>query len=205
MKNSKEYSKKLQQLYRSLKPKFPKVEKVVHNEPVDALVYAIISENTSETAAQSARKKIAEHFVDLNDLRTSPPKEITEALGESTPATRAASASIIKALRFVFDEYHKLSMETLKKIGKRPAREVLEKIDGVSRFVVDYCMLTALQGHAIPLTPTMIEYLKNNKLVHPDASHEEIEGFLAKQTPAENAYTFYALLRQQSESGKKRR
>jgi endonuclease III len=203
MKNSREYSKKVQQLYRSLKRRFPKVEKVVHDEPVDALVYATISENLSETAAQSAIKRFADYFVDLNDLRVSQPKEIIEVLGDSTPVTMAIASTLAKVLKVIFDEHHKPSLEALKKIGKRPARGVLEKMDGVSRFVVDYCMLTSLQGHAIPLTQTMIEYLRSNKLVHPNADHEEIEGFLAKQTPAENAYEFYALLRRESESSKK--
>jgi len=203
MKNSREYSKKVQQLYRSLKRRFPKVEKVVYEEPVDALVYAIISENLSEAASQSAIKRFADYFVDLNDLRVSRPKEIMEVLGESAPVIMAIALTLARVLKVIFDEYHKVSLESLKKIGKRPARGVLEKMDGVSRFVVDYCMLTSLQGHAIPLTQTMIEYLRSNKLVHPNADHEDIEGFLAKQTPAENAYEFYALLRRESESSKK--
>ena len=80
-----------------------------------------------------------------------------------------------------------------------------EKIDGVSRFAVDFCCLTSLQGHAIPLTKKMIEYLRSNQLVHPDADEQQIEGFLARQIPAANAYEFYALLRRQSESRKEKR
>lgn len=203
MKNSREYSKKVQRLYRSLKRKFPKVEKVVYDEPADALVYAVISENLSEAAVQSAMKRFADYFVDLNDLRVSQPKEVIEILGDSTPVTRAIASTLTRVLKVIFDDYHRVSLDALRKIGKRPARGVLEKMDGVSRFVVDYCMLTSLRGHAIPLTQTMIEYLRSNKLVHPNADHEEIEGFLAKQTPAENAYEFYALLRRESESAKK--
>jgi endonuclease III len=203
MKNSKEYSKKVLRLYRSLKPKYPKVEKAVYEEPVDALVYGIIAENMTEAAAQAAMKRLAEHFVDLNDLRVSRPKEIIEVLGESSSVTRAIASSLIKVLKAIFDGYHKISLEALKKIGKRPARHVIEKIDDISRFVVDYCMLTALQGHAIPLTQTMIEFLRYNKLVNPNADQEEIAGFLAKQTPAPNAYEFYTLLRRASESSKR--
>ena len=88
----------------------------------------------------------------------------------------------------------------MKKIGKRPARQILEKIDGSSRFVVDYCMLTSLHGHAIPLTEDMIEYLRNNDLVDSNADEQQIAGFLAKQISAKNGYEFYALLR--GESGK---
>jgi len=136
MKNSKDYSKKIQTLYRSLSRKYPKVQKVC------------------------------------------------------------------RILNGIFNEYHKISLESLKKIGKRPAKQALEKIDGINRFVVEYCLLTSLGGHAIPLTDKMIKYLRNNELVNPDADDQQIGGFLAKQISAKNGYEFYALLRRESESTK---
>ncbi len=87
-------------------------------------------------------------------------------------------------------------------MAKRPARSMLEKFVGDNRFVIDYCMLTALKAHAIPLTDQMIEFLKSNQLVDPEAGHEEIEGFLARQVSAESAYEFYMLLRRGCETGK---
>ena len=39
-------------------------------------------------------------------------------------------------------------------------------------------MLTSMQGHAIPLTPKMIEYLKTSQFINAEAAYEEIEGFL---------------------------
>ncbi len=200
MENSKEYSKKLHKLYRSLKRKYPKVQRAVYDEPVEALVYASVSENMSGTAAQSAMRRFADYFVDFNDLRVSRAEEIVETLGEDTPATRDIASALTRALCAVFDKYSTASLEALKKIGKRPAKQFLEEMDGTSHFVVNYCMLTSLQGHAIPLTKKMIEYLRTNELVHPDADEQQIEGFLARQISAENAYEFYALLRRQSES-----
>jgi hypothetical protein len=47
----------------------------------------------------------------------------------------------------------------------------------------------------------MIEYMRNNELVRSNADEREIEGFLARQIPAENAYEFYSLLRRESEAG----
>jgi endonuclease III len=205
MKNSKEYSKKVQKLRSSLKRKYPKVKKAIYDEPAEALVYAIVSENMSEPAAESALKRFSNYFVDLNDLRVSRTEEIVEMLREDTPATRNAASILMRALRAVFEEYHTVSLAPLKKIGKRPAKQVLEKMDAVSHFAVNYCMLTSLQGHAIPLTEKMIEYLRSNELVHPDADEQETEGFLTKQVPTENAYEFYALLRRESESRKGKR
>jgi len=207
MKNSKDYAKKIQRLHRSLSRKYPKAQKVIHDEPADAIVYAIISAELSKKATESAIKRFADYFVDLNDLRVSQTEEIVEVLGQDTPVTRAIASTITRVLRAVFNEYHKMSLEALKKIGKRPARQILEKLDGTSRFVVDYCMLTSLQGHAIPLTKGMIEYLTSKELVYPNANEQQIGGFLAKQISAKKGYEFYALLRRESEArrGKKKK
>ena len=202
MKNSKEYSKNIQNLYRTLKHKHSKIQEVNYEVVTDAVVYSIISENMSEKAAESAIKRFTDYFVDLNDLRVSRVEEIVEVLGENTPATREIASRIIRVLQAIFNDYHKVSLELLKKLGKRPARQVLEKIDGTSNFIVDYCMLTSLRGHAIPLTNKMIKYLKANDLVDNDADEQQITGFLAKQISAKNGYEFYVLLRHESERQK---
>jgi endonuclease III len=202
MKNSKEYSKKIQTLYRTLNHKHPKVQQARDDDVVDSMIYAIISAELSEKATESAMTRFADHFIDWNDLRVSRVEEIVEILGKDTPATKEIAATITKVLRSIFDDYHKVNLEALKKIGKRPARQAIEKIDGLSRFAVDYCMLISLRGHAIPLTDKMLEYLRNNELVDPDADEQQIAGFLTKQIPAKNGYNFYILLRHESEKSK---
>jgi endonuclease III len=205
MKNSKEYSKKIQSLYRALKRKYPKVREVNHETVVDAIIYSTISEKMSDKATEAAIKRFGEYFVDLNDLRVSRMEEIIEVLGENTPVTKEMASRITKILQAIFNEYHKVNLEALKKLGKRPARQILENIDGVSRFVVDYCMLMSLRGHAIPLTDGMIRYLKLNDLVDSDANEQQISGFLTKQISAKDGYEFYALLRRESETFKGRK
>ena len=202
MKNSKDYSKKIQKLYRSLSRKYPKVQKVCHEKVIDAIIYAVISAEMSEKKTDSVIRKFTGYFVDWNDLRVSRAEEIVEVLGKDTPVTMDIALTITRVFNGIFNEYHKISLESLKKIGKRPAKHALEKIDGTNRFVVEYCLLTSLGGHAIPLTDKMIKYLRNNDLVNPDADDQQIGGFLAKQIPARNGYEFYALLRRESESAK---
>ena len=205
MKNSKDYSKKIQQLYRSLSRKYPKVQKVSHENVIDAVIYAVISADMSEKQTDSIIKKFTEYFVDWNDLRVSRAEEIVEVMGKDTTATTDIALALNKILTCIFNDYHKVSLETLKKIGKRPAKQALEKIDGITRYMVDYSLLTALGGHAIPLTDGMIKYLRSNELVNPDADDQQVGGFLAKQISARNGYEFYALLRHESESAKEKR
>jgi endonuclease III len=202
MKNSKDYSKKIQKLYRTLTRKYPKVQKVSHDKVIDAVVYAVISAEMSEKSADSVVRKFTDYFVDWNDLRVSRTEEIVEVIGKDSSNAADVASRLTTVLNNIFNVFHQVSLEVLKKMGKRPAKQALEKIEGISRFAVDYCMLTSLGGHAIPLTENMIQYLKNNELVNPDADEQQIGGFLAKQISAKNGYDFYALLRQESESSK---
>ena len=202
MKNSKEYAQRLHKLYRELKRVHSKVEKTIYEDPAEALICGIICERLSESATSRALREMRTAFVDWNDLRVARVQEIVEAMGANSTKCRAAASALTAALRGIFDEHHKISLAILKKLGKRPAREGLEKIDGVSRFVINYCMLTSMQAHAVPLTQEMIEYLRKHGAIAPDADEEEVEGFLTRQVAAKDAYEFYALLRRESESPK---
>ena len=200
MKDSKEYSKKIRKLHRELKQKHAKPELVYYDEPLDAIVYAIVSEKMSVNAAAAALKRFAAYFVDVNDLRVSRPDEIADELGEDTAGMRATALTLTRTLNAVFYKYHTASLMPLKKTGKKPARQILEELDGITPFAIDYCMLTSLTAHAVPLTERMIEYLKVNELVDPEADDQQIRSFLARQISAERGYGFYAMLRRESEA-----
>jgi endonuclease III len=203
MKDSKEYSKKIQKLYRALKQKPGKHAPVEFDEPVDALVFAIASENLIESQAHAAIKKLKDYFVDWNDLRVATVEEIIEVLGPDIVPARSIAATLVSTLNAVFDKHNMLSLQSLRKLGKRPAKILIEKLSGITPFAVDYCMLTSMQGHAIPLTPKMVEFLKADQFIHAEATYEDIEGFLCRLISIKNAYEFYSLLRHECESPKK--
>ena len=199
MKNSKEYTKKIKNLLRLLRHSYPKVKKVHHESLVEALVYSMISEKFSEPATEAAMNRFSEYFVDLNDLRVSKAEEIIEMLGVGANEAVGIPQTITTVLNSIFNQYHKLSLEVLKKSGKRQIRQALGKIEGTTQYMLDYCMLTSLDGHSIPLTVKMIDYLKSNDFIDAQSSDVEIEGFLTKQISAKDGYEFYSLLRQESE------
>jgi hypothetical protein len=200
MKDSKKYGTEIQKFYRSLKRKNPKVKKIEYDDIIESLIHAAVLEHISESVTKAVFKRFDAHFVDFNDMRVSRPEEIIEMLGQDSEDTRKVSANIVRILGSIFRKYNNVNLDSLRKVGKRQSRLVLEKFDGISRFCVDYCMLTALQGHAVPLTEAMIKYLKDSGLVHPEAELDDIEGFLTRQISAANAYEFYALLRRETES-----
>lgn len=203
MKDSKTYSERVHRFYRSVKPGHARVEKPEHGDIVAAMVYGIISEKLTEHKARAVVRRFESHFVDYNDLRVSRPDEIIAIIGEDSAAAQQTASSLLEALRAIFEKYNTLSLEVLRKMGKRPARSLLAQLQGMSQFAIDYCMLTALGSHAIPLTETMIKYLRDNELVHPQADEQDIEGFLVRQISADKVYEFYALLRWASESSER--
>jgi hypothetical protein len=199
MKDSKKYADKLLKVFRSLKRAHGKVTKPKYDFSTDALIYAIVSENMTDSAACAAIKKLAKHFVDWNDLRVSRPEEIVDVLGKDSPENRLVAESLTQSLNTIFNKYDVVNLDALKEAGKRQAKALLEKLLPSSRFVINYTVLTVLDGHAVPLTLRMLEYLKNNELIPPDATIEEIEGFLERQISASQAYDFYTVFRQASE------
>ncbi len=203
MKNSKEYGKKVAKLYRSLKQKHAKVKKREFDDPAKAIIYAIVNENMRKSSAKSIFKKMEAHFVDSNDLRVSITEEIYDVIDIANGDSKKITSNLTEFLGAIFIKYDTVNLEKLKEIGKRQAKKDLEGLGMLSRFVICYCFLTSLGGHAIPLTKKMIDYLKGGELVHPDASDDDIEGFLERQISAANAYEFYTLVREQSEKGRK--
>lgn len=200
MKNSKKYAKEISKLYRSLKKKHPKVKVVEFDEPVEALVYAVVSEDVKSSVAKSVMRRIKGHFIDLNDLRVSRQEEICEALGSDTSDAKRRAKVLTDVLNAVFQQYDRVSLQDLKELGKRQARKELEKLEPASSFAINYCFLMAFGGHAIPVNPIMVEYLQTAGLVDPKAKTDDIEGFLERQISASNGYEFYSLLRRESEA-----
>ena len=129
-------------------------------------MYGLLSESVDRIPGPDGDQAPGRHFVDLNDLRVARSDEIVDLFGEDSPAVREAAGRLTRVLMAVFNKFHVLTLTGIKKMGKRPAKQVIEALDGVSPYAVDYCMLTSLQGHAVPLNGRMIEYLKAEGLIH---------------------------------------
>jgi endonuclease III len=202
MKNSKDYSPRIEKLFKTLKKDAPAIAPVTYNEPIEAIVYAFISAFTTEANVGKIQKRITGHFVDINDLRVSRPEEIAEVFGDMSEPAIASAQAMTTVLNAIFEKFDRVSLAGLTDEGKRQARKDLQDIPGMTPFTVAYTFLTALDGHAIPLTDAMVSYLKQNEMVHPESTPQEIESFLERQISAADAYAFYALLRAEAEGSR---
>ena len=84
MKNSKKYSPKVTKLFNSLKRKSTKQPMPQYGDPIEAVVYALVSESMPEEAAGRLYRRMMKHFVDFNDLRVSRREEILDVFRDSS-------------------------------------------------------------------------------------------------------------------------
>ncbi len=202
MKNSKKYSKKVEKEYKDLKNAYKKVKPEFHEDVVEAIVEGLVTEKITLKQTEKVLKKFDDYFVDYNDLRVSRPDEITEQFPREDEEIKKQALNITGTLRAVFDKFNTMNINEVKKEGIRKGREILEEIPYMTPFSVDYTILTSFQGHAIPLTEKMIDYLKKNELIHPDSNYDTIQGFLCRLISSSDGYEFYKILRLASEDRK---
>jgi endonuclease III len=193
------YSQKIKKLFNALKKGAEKPKKPDYQDAVEAIIFAALCQSSTESAARAVMKKIQAHFVDYNDLRVARIEEIAEISGGDLTDIQKTATAVLSLLNAIFQKYDSLSPEDFNGTGKKNTREILEKFNGMTPFICDYVMLTAMNAHCVPLTDKMIEYLKAYELVEPQWDNAQIISFVEKQIPASDAYTFYALIRHDGE------
>jgi endonuclease III len=194
-----QYAQKLKKLFSALKKGGEKPKKPAYQDPIEAIVFAILSENSTESGAKTALKKIQSHFVDFNDLRVARAEEIIEVIKPDIAEAEKCSVRLALILNAIFQKYDCLTLEDFTSSRKKAAKEILGKFNGMTSFVNSYIMLTIVNTPAAPLTENMIQYLKTYKTVDPKSDNEQVIAFVEKQISAANSYAFYALVRHDSE------
>jgi hypothetical protein len=194
MKDSKKYSQALKKFIKKSKSEFS-VPPTEHESEIDLVVRAGIYEIAAFDEAESIYKKLDSHFVDWNDLRVSRFEEVKDVLGQDCVEPKLVAENLKTALNAIFDKYDCLSLEMILEKGKRDARRELEAITGLSSYIIDFFMLTAMGAQHLPLSGRMVDYVKFADLVHPGSKDAEIRGFLERQIPVNELYSLYCYIK----------
>jgi len=198
MKTTIKHADELRSLFRRLL-KDGKVPAREAQEPLQALVRAAMSYDMPDVRANEAMVAIEGEFVGLNELRVATELEVQELLGYKYPAIEQRVTMITTALNRIFEREHTLSLERLRTVSKRDARNVLRELPDMHPFVEAYVMLMSFDGHAVPLDDMMLEYLRREEAVDPEIPLPEAHRFLEHHLKAEECYDFYYLVRRASQ------
>lgn len=176
MKNSAKYEKRVKKLFAgAAKAAAPPEEDLVR-----LMLLAILEEDTTARKAASAMAALSEEFVDFNELRVSPVKDIAECLGKGFPGVHAKAAAITGALNAAFKCTDALSPEFLAPETKREIRKALRKRFFLSPYAESVLTLCGFDGHAVPVDSLLLEALKLDDCIHPDSDIADLQGFLER-------------------------
>jgi endonuclease III len=194
MKNATKHAEDLKSLHRKLVREH-KPEPKQPIEPLWALVRGAMSYDVPDGRADDAIKAIEKEFVDLNELRVATDLEIQELLGTRYPAIEKRVEMITRSLNNIFEREHTLSLDRLKTVSKRDARQFLRELPDVHPFIEAYVMLMSFDGHAFPIDDEILSYLADQGIVEEGTSLVDAQKFVEHHLKAEECYEFFHAVR----------
>jgi endonuclease III len=199
MKNATKHADDLRSLFRKLMREC-KPEPREAQDPLHALVRGAMSFDVPDARAEDAMKVVGQEFVDLNELRVATELEVQDLLGSRYPEIVRRVMMITRALNNIFEREHTLSLDRLKTISKRDARQFLRELPDVHPFVEAYVMLFAFDGHSVPVDDQTLSFLKAQGIVEEGTNLDEAQRFVEHAVKAEECHELYACLRRQAQS-----
>jgi endonuclease III len=194
MKNVTKHVEKLKSLMRGLLRDF-KSTPISQQEPLKALVRGAMSYDVPDTRAEEAMRHIEAEFVDLNELRVATELEVQELLGTRYHLIERRVEMITRGLNAIFEREHTLSLDRLRTISKRDARQFLRELPDIHSFVEAYVMLYAFDGHAMPLDEPMRQYLVEEDALDKNLSLADAQKFIEHHIKAEECHDLFVALR----------
>lgn len=177
MKNSTLYQKNIKKLLSGVSKKRiapPEVDDLVR-----LLIEAVLSPDTSRKLVQQGVEAMSREFVDFNELRVSPPKEIVDRMGRNVPHAREKADTLVRVLNAVFDRTSTMTMDYMKEMSKKDLRRHLAEI-GLSPYSAAHVLLLGFASHAVAVDVSLLDALKMGEFVAPNCDIEEATGFLER-------------------------
>ncbi len=195
MKRVSDYAREIRQMYQTLlrrhgRPRIPSLR-----EPIDELMYAVLSRWGPETRAASLVDQLRRSTIDLNDLRVTPVVELTETIGNSFSRPREAAEALSRVINGAFNRRYTLDLTYLKTMSRRDVARFLAGLSGSSPHDVALYMLRNHRVRMSPITPDCLTWLKQSGLADPAWSHAHTQQFLQRVIPANGAEAFCYLLK----------
>jgi len=125
---------------------------------LEQAIFACCLENSHYSAAEEGFRTLAATYFDWNEVRVTTTKELAELLrGLGDP--EGAAGNVRRVLQTVFETTYSFDIDLFKKGGQGQAIKRLEKIEGMTPFVLGYLTQISLGGHAIPIDRGTLDVL----------------------------------------------
>ncbi|NQU75611.1 MAG: hypothetical protein HQ546_04750, partial [Planctomycetes bacterium] len=186
MKNASVYTTKLKKLLSGLVKRFSPTPSPESLEPMSVMMLGILRNNAGLTEAMSCLELIDQEFVDFNELRVAPPKDIVDMLEGVIANPRDKAQRLTLVLHQLYDHHNTLDLQHMAEMGQRERHSHLRDDLGLDGFAVAYMMLYLFDSPSIPVDERMVAKLKCDELIAPDASIDDVQKLLNRIVPAKD-------------------
>jgi len=162
MKKAKTYEQKI----RNILARIPKAQAVRQDDAraedaFTVLVEGILQADATGRNTAKAMAALRKEFVDFNELRVAPVKEIVNCIGSGFPQALRKARMLSAALKAIFYYHDGMSMDYLAEMKRLPLRRHLREF-GLDAYAAGYVMLIAFGMPAVPVDETLVETLQMN-------------------------------------------
>lgn len=159
-------------------------------EPINVLISAILSQNTSDVNRDQAWRRLKSRFPTWNYVLEADTREIAEAIRPGGLADIKAPR-IQKALRTIKEEQGKLSLNFLRSMEAGEAKRWLMSLKGVGPKTASIVLLFSLGKPAFPVDTHVHRVSLRLGLIPAGTSREKAHEILEELLPPEIYYTFH--------------
>lgn len=144
--------------------------------------------------ADAVLKRLHEAVVDFNELRICLPDELVRTMGERYPRVEERALRMRAALNEIYHRQHAVTLEPLLQMSKREAKEYLDSLEGVPRFVSSRVLLIRLAAHAAPVDGRIAKRLIEADIADAGSTPEAAAAALERKVKAGDLLEVYQLL-----------
>jgi hypothetical protein len=138
-------------------------------------------------------RQLKSEFVDWNEVRISPIREIQEQVSKGDDSL-ALSVAIKDVLEFVHNRHHHVSLEHLAELNLTDIRRFLKQIRNLEPSSIEIVLLLRKEHPIVPLTPEMENELIELGVLSTNDSRDRRAKTVYELVGAESALAFHHLL-----------
>lgn len=193
--STKTRGERIQLLHKVVTKHFKPVAAADDRTVLEHLIYACCLEDAKYDDADEAFHRLQESFFDWNEIRVTTLSELRETL-HNLPDAAAAAVRVKKNLQSLFETRYSFDIDDMIKMNQGKAVQELEKLAGMTKFVLGYITQNALGGHAIPVSNTVMQILLATEVVSEAEAQKGQAPGLERTVPKTKGAAFASCLHQ---------
>jgi len=193
MKNARTYERITKKFLKSLPRKTAGL--IEASDPIAVMIRSIFEVDSTLKQAAEILQRLKREFVDYNEMRVSPSREILDLIAEEeTPSLRQKAETLTIFLNNLYATFGGNSLDSLQKLSARELRNRLGEM-GLPPYGSSVMAMMVFGVPTVPVDQTLVDCLTYEGCVPPGSTIQEVQTFLERIVRPKDAPATHQALR----------